>query len=199
MGISIHKPSREELIFLSIILMLVSLFTSRFLLSVGFILFLLPTCFHKNFSEQLLSFINNRFLLGMSLLFFIPLVSWFWTEDKTMWMRFVRIKLPLFLFPMAFAGKWQLSRKQWRWIAYVFLLLVFAGCCWSLLQYVQNIHSFHEQYLKAKLIPTPLENDHVRYSLVVATQYLYIQGRRSILMLSALLFQVLRAMHLQGQ
>jgi O-antigen ligase len=168
MGISIHKPSREELIFLSIILMLVSLFTSRFLLSVGFILFLLPTCFHKNLSEQLLSFINNRFLLGMSLLFFIPLVSWFWTEDMTMWMRFVRIKLPLFIFPVAFAGKWQLSPKQWRWIAYVFLLLVFAGCCWSLLQYVQNIHSFHEQYLKAKLIPTPLENDHVRYSLVVA-------------------------------
>jgi O-antigen ligase len=168
MGISIHKPSRVELIFLSIILMLVSLFTSRFLLSAGFILFLFLTCVHKCLYQQLLSFLSNPFLLGMSLLFFIPLASWFWTEDKSMWMRFVRIKLPLFLFPLAFAGRWQLSARQWKWIACGFVLLVFAGCCWSLWQYLQNVHSVHEQYLKAKLIPTPLENDHVRFSLLVA-------------------------------
>ncbi|HEY6954307.1 MAG TPA: O-antigen ligase family protein [Flavisolibacter sp.] len=168
MGISIDKASRKEFIFLSMILMLVSLFTSRFLLSVSFILFLFLTCFHKEFLEQLHSFITNPFLVGISLLFFIPFATWFWTEDKTMWVRFVRIKLPLLLFPLAFAGKWQLSPRQWRWIAYTFLAFVFVGSCWSLWQYFQNIHLFHEQYLKAKLIPTPLENDHVRFSLLVA-------------------------------
>ncbi|MGZ3923634.1 MAG: O-antigen ligase family protein [Flavisolibacter sp.] len=168
MGISIDKASRKEFLFFSIILMLLSLFTSRFLLSVSFILFLFLTCFHKQFWEQLVSFVTSPFLLGMSLLFFIPLASWFWTEDKSMWLRFVRIKLPLLLFPLAFAGKWRLSMKQWRWIAYIFLFLVFTGCCWSLAQYFQDVHSVHEQYLKAKLIPTPFENDHVRYSLVVA-------------------------------
>jgi O-antigen ligase len=167
MGISIDRLSKQQLIFFSMILMLVSLFTSRFLLSVGFILFLLLTCFHKNIFRQLISFSRNPFLLGMSFLFFIPFIAWFWTEDKDMWMHFVRIKLPLFLFPIAFAGKWQLSSKQWRWVAYIFLILVFAGCCWSLSQYAQNVHSIHEQYLKAKVFSTPLENDHVRFSLVV--------------------------------
>jgi O-antigen ligase len=84
-----------------------------------------------------------------------------------MWMRFARIKLPLLLFPIAFAGDWQLSSKQWKWIASIFIFLVFAGCCWSLWQYVQNIHLVHEQYLKAKVLVTPLENDHVRFSLIV--------------------------------
>jgi O-antigen ligase len=168
MGISIHQPSRKELIFVSIVLMLVSLFTSRFLLSVGFIVFLFLTCVHSTFVRQLLSFLRNPFLVGMSFLFLVPFISWFWTEDKSMWMRFARIKLPLFLFPIAFAGKWQLSVRQWRWVAYLFLFLVFAGCCWSFWQYLQNVHSVHEQYLRAKLLPTPLENDHVRYSLLVA-------------------------------
>src|SRR5215203_747280 len=167
MGISIDKLSKQQLIFFSMVLMLVSLFTSRFLLSVGFIVFLFLTCFHKNIVRQFRCFIRNRFLLGMSVLFLIPFLTWFWTEDKNMWMRFVRIKLPLLLFPIAFAGNWQLSPRQWKLIAYVFLFLVIAGCCWSLWQYFQNIHSIHEQYLRAKLIPTPLENDHVRYSLIV--------------------------------
>ena len=168
MGISIDKPSRQGFIFVSIMLMLVSLFVSRFVLSVGLILFLFLTCFHKNFREQLRSFAHNRFLLGMTFLFIVPFVSWFWTDDKEMWLRFVRIKLPLLLFPLAFAGNWQLSQRQWRWIGYAFVLIVFAGCCWSLWQYFQDIKIIHDQYLKAKLIPTPLENDHVRYSLLVA-------------------------------
>ena len=168
MGIGIDKFSKQRFIFFSIVLMLASLFTSRFLLSVGSILFLFFTCFHKHIIQQLISFFKNPFLLGISLLFFIPFVSFLWSEDKNMWMRFARIKLPLFLFPVAFAGKWQLSTKQWKYIAVVFIIVVFAGCCWSLWQYVQNMHTIHEQYLKAKLIPTPLENDHGRYSLVVA-------------------------------
>ena len=168
MGISIDKPSRQQLIFISMVLMLMLLFTSRFFLSISFMLFLFLTCFHKNIVQQLSSFFRNPFLLGMSFLFFIPFISWFGTEDKSMWLRFVRIKLPLFLFPCAFAGNWQLSPKQWRWTAFSFLFLVFSGCCWSLWQYVQNLHSVHEQYLKAKIFSTPLENDHVRFSLVVA-------------------------------
>jgi len=167
MGISIDQLSKQRFIFFSIVLMLVSLFTSRFLLSVSFILFLLLTCFHKNIIQQLIFFFQNPFLLGIGFLFFIPFVSFLWSEDRNMWMHFARIKLPLFLFPVAFAGKWQLSLKQWKYVAVVFIFIVFAGCCWSLWQYEQNMHTIHEQYLKAKLIPTPLENDHVRYSLVV--------------------------------
>ena len=167
MSIRIDKRWNQQLIFLIMAMMLLALFTSRALLSVSLILFLFFTCFHKSFNEQFKTFLKKPFLVGMSLLFLIPFVSGLWSADEHMWLRFVRIKLPLLFLPIAFAGDWQLSPKQWRWVAYVFLFLVFAGCCWSLWQYVQNFSLLHKEYLKAKIFSTPLDNDHVRFSLLV--------------------------------
>jgi hypothetical protein len=167
MGIRIDRGRKQQLIFFTIVVMLIALFTSRALLSISFIIFLLLTCIHKKPGPQLRRFFTSPFLLGMAFLFFIPFITWFWSEDKHMWERFARIKLPLLLFPLAFAGNWQLSTKQWRWVAYSFLFLVVAGCCWSLFQYMENYQAVQQAYLKAKIIATPLDNDHVRFSLVV--------------------------------
>lgn len=147
--------------------MLIALFTSRALLTTSFILFLLLTCFHKDFVVQLIRFAKKPLLIGMSFLFFIPFVTWFWAEDKQMWAQFIRIKIPLFLFPLAFAGDWQLSEKQWKRVAYFFLMLLLAGCAWSLWHYALDAEAINKNYLKAKLLMTPLDNDHVRYSLLV--------------------------------
>src|SRR3978361_1807071 len=111
MGNRTDKGLQEQLIFLIILLLLLALFTSRVLLSVCTIVFLVLTCFHKNPGRQLKGFLGNPFLLGMAFLFFIPLVSGFWSEDKHEWMRWVRIKLPLILLPVAFAGNWQLPER----------------------------------------------------------------------------------------
>jgi O-antigen ligase len=167
MGISTEKPVRQQLIFISLLLLLTGLFTSRLLLSSATILLLLLTCVHKQFPQQLQRFIRNPMLAGMAILFLLPLLSWFWSEDKTLWLRFVRIKLPLFLLPLAFAGYWQLSARQWKMVAGFFLLLLFSGCCWSLWQYVQDIQGMNRGYLRAKVMATPFENDHVRFSLLV--------------------------------
>lgn len=167
MGISTDRTLRHRLIFFTILLMLAGLFVSRALLSSGMILFLVITCVHTEWKDQLLRFSRNKFLIGLSLLFLIPLVTWFWSEDKEVWWRFVRIKLPLLLMPVAFAGPWQLSQKQWQWIGYAFLIFVTGGCAWSLGQYAFNMQDIHSGYLRAKVIPTPFENDHVRFSLAV--------------------------------
>ncbi len=167
MGISTDKAFRQRLIFFTIILMLAGLFVSRALLSISMILFLLLTCVHAQFLQQLKKFRKQPFLIGLTLLFFLPFLTWFWSEDKETWWRFTRIKLPLLLLPIAFAGEWQLRRRTWNYVAYTFILLVLAGCAWSLFQYAGNYQDMQEAYLKAKVIPTPFENDHVRFSLSV--------------------------------
>src|SRR4051794_22026099 len=121
MGISTDTSLRRELIFFSLVLMLVALFTSRFLLSISIILFVAACCVHKNFREQLLHFLKSRLLIAITLLFFIPFITWFWSENNLQWWRWTRIKLPLFLLPICFAGNWQLSKRQWNAVAYVFL------------------------------------------------------------------------------
>jgi len=167
MGKPTDKSVRMQLIFGSVLLMLIALFTSRVLLSIGFISFLLLTIVHDKAVQQLKEFIQNPLLVGLSVLFLIPLLSGLWSEDQHHWLRSVRIKLPLVLFPLAFAGRWQLSKKQWAVIAAVFLLLVAAGCIWSLAVYITDLQDMNTGYLRAKSIPTPLENDHIRFSLLV--------------------------------
>jgi O-antigen ligase len=157
-----------ELIFLSMLLMIAALFTSRALLSIGTILFLAFTCVHKESAAQFRFFLRQPMLVGITLLFFIPFLSGFWSEDREVWARFARIKLPLLLLPLAFAGNWRLSTIQWRILAGFFLFMVLAGCCWSTWQYLQNVQAIHKGYLAAKVIDTPLGNDHVRFSLVVS-------------------------------
>ena len=168
MGISTDKVLRRQLIFYAIIFMLIVIFGSRLLLSIGIVIFVLLTCIHKNFLQQIRTFISNPFLLGISVLFLIPLIAGLWSEDRITWLNLVRIKIPLFILPFAFAGDWQLTEKQWRQIAFVFLFMVFGGCCWSLWQYFQNLPVVNASYLRAQVMPTPLERDHVRFSLLVA-------------------------------
>lgn len=167
MGNPTDKSIRIQLIFGSVLLMLVALFTSRMLLTIGMGAFMVFTTVHQNFLQQVRNFFSSPLLVGMTLLFFIPLLSGFWSNDEAQWVRSVRIKLPMLLLPFAFAGNWQLSRKQWRQIAFVFIILIAAGCTWSMYQYLDNMQQINKSYLSAKAIPTPLENDHIRFSLLV--------------------------------
>lgn len=154
------------------LLMLASLFVSRAGLSIGIILFAAATLLHRNFLQQLRSFITHPLPAGMSLLFFIPFLSGLWSSNLEEWSDIIRIKLPLLILPLAFAGNWQLHRKQWKILALFFIFLVFSGTCWSTAQYLADTKAVNSAYLKAKSIPSPLENDHIRFSWLVTAAIL---------------------------
>lgn len=179
--------------------MIVSLLLGRGALSTATILFLVLAIVRKDFKQQWKTFLHNRFLLCFTLLFLIPFVSGLWSEDLFQWSDVVRLKLPLLFFPLAFAGSWQFSQKQWTITALVFILVVFAGCCWSLAHYLQNMEAVHEGYLRAKTLQTPLENDHVRFSWLVSiavmtcfllNHFLQHKAYRILLWMAALFFAV---------
>jgi O-antigen ligase len=148
-----------------IVAMLTGLLFSRALLSSGMIFFVLVSLFHKAILQQLKTFFASPFLWSMSLLFALPSISGFWSEDLSQWSHVVRIKLPLLLLPVCFAG--EIKSKDWENTCYIFLVLIFGGICSSLWQYGQNMNAIHAAYLRAYTIATPLGNDHVRFSLLV--------------------------------
>lgn len=166
--IHIENTWRSTGIFISMLLMLFSLLISRGALSVSMLLFFCITLLHKKFFQQLKIAFTSTLLLSFSCLFFIPFISGLWSDDINKWLDVVRIKLPLLFFPIAFAGEWKLSNKQWLIVAVSFLLIVFGGCLWGLIDYLQNIDAVHAGYLRAKTITTPLEDDHVRFSWMVS-------------------------------
>lgn len=167
MGIRSVPVSRSVLIFFSLILMLAGMLFSRALLSIGTIAFPLLCCFHGAFPQQLRQFSRQPLLVGMSLLFLVPLLSGLWSVNKAEWGGVLRIKLPLLVMPLAFAGNWTLTAKQWRSIALLFFWLVVAGAGWSFVQFLLDPVLLTKGYSQAKTIPTPLENDHVRFSWLV--------------------------------
>jgi O-antigen ligase len=172
MLVSVQKGLRTNLIFVCLLAMLASLFVSRFALSIAMILFISATLFHRNIFLQVRQFIQSPFLLSISLLFFIPFASGLWSSNTNEWLDIIRIKLPLLFLPIAFAGSWQLNERQWEWVGYFFLFLLCVGTCYSLFYYLQNANALNAGYLKAKTILTPLDNDHVRFSWMIAAGFL---------------------------
>lgn len=158
----------KSILSLSMVVMLAGLLFSRVVLSSGLIVFAATSLIHKNIPGQLKTFLSSTFLWSMSCLFLLPLVSGLWSGDISQWSQVIRIKLPLLLLPICFAGVNRFACKDWERVAFVFLLLVFGGTCWSLWQYLQDKEQIQSSYLKAHTIETPLGNDHVRFSLLVA-------------------------------
>jgi O-antigen ligase len=165
---------RQQAIFIVIIAGLVSLFLSRAALSITTFTLVGLACIHRDFPAQLKKFFANYFLVAMAGLFFIPLISGLWSNDMKEWSDVIRLKLPLFFLPLAFAGSWQLTFSQWKTIALIFIFLVFAGTGWSSFQYWQDPVAANDEYLRAKLFATPLDDDHVRFSWLVSVAVLTI-------------------------
>jgi hypothetical protein len=105
-------------------------------------------------------------------LFFLPLLSGLWSNDKAEWQLMMLIKLPLFLLPLAFAGPISFSKKQWEWLAFFFIIIITAGSLWSMFHYIPDAAAINAGYLKAKTLITPLENDHIRFSWLLAVAIL---------------------------
>ncbi len=159
---------RSPIIFILMIIMMVALFFSRAVLSAGIIAFTAISFIHPDLKKQFRHFFATPLLWGMSLLFFLPLVSGLWTEDKNEWQEIIRVKLPLLFLPLAFAGPIHFSKKQWEWLVTIFIALVTAGSIWSMFHYISNMSAANEAYLRAKTIVTPLENDHIRFSWLIS-------------------------------
>ena len=159
---------RSPIIFTLIVCMIASLFFSRAALSISMLTFVAVSFLHSGIKKQLFQFFSSPLLWGMSLLFFLPLLSGLWSEDQKQWSDIIRIKLPLLFLPLAFAGPFELSKKQREWLGYIFLILIFAGTCWSMFHYLSNVTEVNQNYLRAKSIVTPLESDHVRFSWLVS-------------------------------
>ncbi|GAB4093623.1 O-antigen ligase family protein [Flaviaesturariibacter terrae] len=176
-------PKYRQPVLLGLLLLSVlSLFVSRAGLSISLIAFVAITTIHRGIGAQLQRLVRTPVLLAMSVLFLVPLLSGLWSTDVDKWTTIVRIKLPLLFFPIAFAGAWQLSPRQWRILAWFFLACVAAGVAASLWGYLRDFESANNGFRYSRTFGTPLDNDHVRFSWLVSAAVLLLfvlgQGAR---------------------
>ncbi len=140
---------------------------SRGVLSAGIILLIVNGFLQPGFRERLQVFRSNYFVAGITVLFFLPLISGLWSSDTAEWLNRCRIQLPLLFLPFSMVMQKGFEKKHFVLLSVCWMLLLFVGSAWSISQYLQKTDLFHTLYHRSKVIPVPADDDHIRFSIAI--------------------------------
>lgn len=157
---------REAWICWMLVGLLVGLLVSRALVSFTSVLMVLPFFFGNQQQP-----VQRNLLFAISLLLLPVLLSGLWSSDSASWWSSVAVRLPLLTLFLGISSV-TISRRNKTRLVYLYLLLICLGCAWSLSQYLTDTTAMHEAYLRAKTLPTPSDDDHIRFSWMVVVALL---------------------------
>lgn len=106
----------------------------------------------------------------MMLLFLLPLLSFFWSTDKSQWLRVVQVKIPLLLMPILIPFFRSLSRETVTKLLAILSTFVFLCSLYSYWHFFSD-SSIEADYLKAKVLHVAMSNDHVRFAWLLIIVY----------------------------
>lgn len=162
---------------LSIAVMWTGLFWSRAMLSIGMGLFILSALASGSIREKWNHFTSNPYLWMTSLLFMIPLISGFWSTDKTRWLSIMQDKLPLLAIPFCSIVLREIPKNTLRKLMFFGLAVVLVSMLKTLSMFVIRAADLEKMYLEAKVLSADMGNDHVRYGWVLAVVFAWLLHR----------------------
>jgi O-antigen ligase len=157
---------RSRLFWLGHFVLMIGLASSKALISFGTVFLVI---------SLILSFVNDRrdFLsppiqiIGFALLFIMPLISGFWSENTRDWLAIVLNKI---LLPVVAWAYWLAPKTTSKRFAYINLFqfgLVVIAALYSVMSYLLHMDQLSKGYLQAKTLTVLISNDHVQFSLLV--------------------------------
>jgi len=154
------------LFYLGIVLMIIGLYFSRALLSIGTGIAIGIPFIQPNVWNKLTKFYENKAALAISGIFFLYLLSGINSIEKSFWLERVRVNIPTLFMPISFMLIKPLSRRVFHLLFYLFLLATALSVGLVLGNYYMSYDTISQTYLKGQVMPTPVI--YVRYSLMVA-------------------------------
>jgi len=157
---------RQYYCLLACVAMQVGMIFSKVLLSMGMIGLVMNAVFDRRIGEHFRRFRTNPMLVGLTLIFFMFVVSGL-NSDNTDWLvDRLRMKLPFLLLPFAVVAIPRFGRREYLGLLYFFLLLI-AGTCLVLIgRYVFHFEELTDAYRRGQVLPTP--GMHIHFSLMTA-------------------------------
>lgn len=143
---------------------------SRALASIGMISILVASLLYYGPLQMSLAFYRRRELLVLSLYFWVVFFSGIYSDDKTSWLNWVRIKLPCLALPLGFAPFARLDDKKLRAVLGGFILIFFISAVIVLVRYVLNFQAVNDSFNHGSTLVMPL-NNHIRYSIMLAFSF----------------------------
>ncbi len=179
-----------------LVLLMIGLLVSRALVSVSSLLVIVPFFFNRQLNKR------TRELLNAVLLILLPvIVSGLWSENSSLWWNSLVVKLPLLTMLLGIASV-DFSTERKNKLIYLYLLVISLGCAWSFSQYLIHPTAMQEAYLQAKTLPTPADNDHIRFSWMVVIAVVFgfqglltTQQKNTRYLLAACLFFLVSYLH----
>ena len=153
---------KENWVSVCLLLLFAGLLLSRALVSFASVMIVVPFLF-----ERKIHVFQKEYLLAIALIIAPVLISGLWSDDKTLWWNSLSVKLPLLTMMLGISAVY-ISVERWRKLSYAYIIIVSLGCAWSAGQYLLNASAIEASYLKAKVLPTPADEDYVRFSWMVA-------------------------------
>ena len=119
------------------------------------------------------AFKQQPFLIGLTLLFFIPLISGLWSNDLGLWWFRCQQKIPLLVLPFSLVYIQQLKSKHIVQFHVLWIFTIFLGSLWSLSLYIGDPDQMIQLYKVSKVLPTWAENDHIRFTIAIIISILF--------------------------
>ncbi|NNE26883.1 MAG: hypothetical protein HKN09_08570 [Saprospiraceae bacterium] len=144
----------------------IGLLYSRFMISLGMIFFLFGALWGGDLKSKWQSFISNKAFVAVTMVFFLYLITGLWSENTDYFLHQMRIKLPFFFLPFAFAATRGLSEKIMHRLMLFFIGMMFISSLWSVAMFLADFDHYIEIYKRGQIIPTPIH--HIRYSIMIS-------------------------------
>ena len=147
-----------------IIMMMIGFLSSPFMCSVALILFGINGIWGVHPKEWLK---QKWWLLGVAWILCYA-VSWYLGGDKSYWSMRLQVKLAFLLMPLAFCFLPKFTIKQIQFLTLFLGIALVIGAIYSLNFLINDYEYYLIQYRYSHLIPTPVRDDHIRFSLSIA-------------------------------
>ncbi len=156
--LSLHR----KIYILGLMILVIGLPLSPFLVSISQFIIGLNWIFEQNFKEKFTILKNNKAIWAFLIL---PLLHLLWllnTSDFHYALHDLKIKLPLLLFPIFIGTSNPLSKKEIKWVLYIFIASVFIATTVSL---AVLTGLYHIEYYDIRAVSVFIS--HIRFGLMI--------------------------------
>ncbi len=154
----------------ALILLVIGMPLSKFLMSLSQIILACNFFLEGNLKHKFFSFFKNKPALIISSLFLLHLLGLFYTTDFEFALKDIRIKMPLFIFPIVFSTSKPLSKKAIDAILQFFVAAIILGTIISTLILTGIIHRDLVDVRNVSIFIS-----HIRFALLICIA-LFISG-----------------------
>lgn len=145
--------------------LIVSMYSSKYVLSVSMFGLLAVAFCRRDYPEWLRTLARERVYWFPMLFFFVILGSGLYSEDTSSWLERLRIRLPFLGLPIAFASLPRLSRRQYYGVMSFFVIISAIVALGVSVLYMRNFEEFTQRLSMGQALKTPI--NHILFSLLI--------------------------------